>query len=109
MATLELYINAEAGGFHTFLRRDGSRLTEPESNFTSQSVDEMLAKAVELLEGDSSYSPSLRIYDHGHKMFKRDVSSFQTLKQLRVWTMSRPAGALPEPCVNEEILGRKMA
>lgn len=107
MKTLELYINGEKGGFHTFLEVEGARRFALEGSFSSQSVDEMLAKAVELLDGDNGYESRLRIYDCGRKMLKSgEVTAWVTLKQLRLWT--RPKGT-SEPQVNEDILGKPTA
>jgi len=107
MKTLELYINGETGGFHTFIEVEGTRRFAPESSFTSQSIDEMLAKASEMLNGQNGYEPRLRIYDSGRKMLKSgEVTAWVTLKQLRLWTRPKGTG---EPKVNEDILGAKAA
>ncbi|MBS2006071.1 MAG: hypothetical protein JST01_03445 [Cyanobacteria bacterium SZAS TMP-1] len=106
MKTLELYINSQAGGYHSFIVVEGTRRYQLENNFSVQSVDEMLKHAEGLIESNTGYEPRLRVYDPGHKMVKGgDGITWVTQKQLRLWTMPR---GMREPQPNEDILGRAL-
>ncbi len=102
MATLELYVNKQTGAFHNFIKVVGTRRNPPEGDFKSQNTSEMLAKAVELLEGDGDYEPYLRVFDFGGRMIKGGGTTRYTILQLKGWT--QPGGVL-QPRVNEAILG----
>jgi hypothetical protein len=104
MAILELYINKTVGQPHSFIRVDGLQRSTPVGNFQSTSSDDMLARAREMLEGDESYEPRLRIYDIGRRIVQGgDGIRWVTLAQLQLWTLP---GGVREPRPDEAVLGK---
>ncbi|MFA6211592.1 MAG: hypothetical protein WC714_19295 [Candidatus Obscuribacterales bacterium] len=92
---LELYVNKEAGGYHTLMVVEGTR--REKAPFTSNDHQEMLSEALRLLEGEG-FDGRLRIFDVGNVMVRnRDGQSSLTTKQLRLF-VTIPGGPLqPDP------------
>jgi hypothetical protein len=103
MNSLELYINGEKGGFHTFIEVHGSRRTK--LDFTHQDIDTMLLEAEKMIRA-GGYEERLRVYDPKHRMVMgSDGISWISLKQLGLWT--HPKGRV-EPQPDESVLGRAL-
>ncbi|MFA7339666.1 MAG: hypothetical protein WC028_22990 [Candidatus Obscuribacterales bacterium] len=96
--SLELYINAIVGGYHTLMVVEGVR--REKAPFTANDHQEMLAEALRLLEGEG-FDGQLRIFDSGNVMVRnRDGQSSLTTKQLRMF-VTIPGGPIhkvePDP------------
>jgi len=82
MKQLELYINAEPGGYHTFIVQDGAH--RERLDFSSSDKDAMYAEAARLIEGDGLMSGRLRVLDASRKVVKQG-DMFVPLRSLKLW------------------------
>ncbi|MGE0266759.1 MAG: hypothetical protein AB7V06_29060 [Candidatus Obscuribacterales bacterium] len=82
MKQLELYINAEPGGFHTFIVQDG--IHREKLDFSSADKDTMYAEAARLIEGDRLMSDRLRVLDASRTVVKQG-DMFVPLRSLKLW------------------------
>ncbi|MBZ0188275.1 MAG: hypothetical protein K8F91_18640 [Candidatus Obscuribacterales bacterium] len=82
MKQLELYINGEAGGYHTFILQIG--VNREKLDFSSPDADAMYAEAARLIEADSLMNQQLRVLDGKRKLVKTG-DMFVPLKSLKLW------------------------
>jgi hypothetical protein len=68
MKSLEIYLNGEAGGYHTLMVVEGHR--REQHSFTSQKTDEMYGEAARLIESDKTFEKSARVIDPARKTVK---------------------------------------
>ena len=99
MLQIELYINGEAGGYHTLFEVRGHQRTM--LDFTSTDTRAMMTEALRLIsEKDSPYDGRVRVFDSGQRVFRdRNTDRYLSVGQLRLW--SAPTGTRLEPVPGE--------